>query len=555
MRSVLLLSVVVTAAIISAVGQAAASQADQSKQNLCTVAGRVVTAAEGTPLKSVQVMLTAENPGRERRTYGATSDASGVFVLKNVPPGRYRLFAERTGYVSQQYHSADTQSGAVLGLQPRQQVSDILFRLVLAAVVTGRVTDDDEEPMAGIRVMALRRPTEDEREDEETFGSRKADQLVPAGSALTDDRGQYRIFGLKAGDYYLQATESLQPPQDFPAGQDYFLREALGAEFAPVYYPGVLQRGQAETIALRPGDEAQVDFSMRHVKTVEISGRVLTPGGKPANAMVELQDAGVEDYFEGHNTNTDAEGKFQLKGVPPGSYVLMAYQQSSDSAYYPAARQELTVGSDNIESITIALSRGTDFTGKVTMQGLARPYYLNVSLRVIGEKDWSYYGDQVKPDGSFELKGVPEGNYAVMVSGEDENHWYVKSARLGTDDVLEHGLTVEKGASGTLEIVISAARGQLEGTVMQDDKPAVGARVRVVPDPETPYNRMRRRDTTTDQNGQFVLPGIAPGKFRVTARSPADPTGEEAKTDPQLVTLSENEHKTVQLKLVAAQNQ
>ena len=555
MRSVLLLSVVVTAAISSALGQAAASQADQSKQNLCTVAGRVVTAAEGTPLKSVQVMLTAENPGRERRTYGATSDASGVFVLKNVPPGRYRLFAERTGYVSQQYHSADTQSGAVLGLQPRQQVSDILFRLVLAAVVTGRVTDDDEEPMAGIRVMALRRPTEDEREDEETFGSRKADQLVPAGSALTDDRGQYRIFGLKAGDYYLQATESLRPPEDFPAGQDYWVRESLGTEFAPVYYPGVLQRGQAETIALRPGDEAQVDFSMRHARTMEISGRVLTPDGKPANAMVDLQDAGVEDYFEGHNTNTDAEGKFQLKGVPPGSYVLLAYQQGDDNMYYPTARQEVTVGSDNIDSLTIALTRGTDFTGKVTMQGLARPYYLNVSLRAIGGKDWGYYGGEVKPDGSFELKAVPEGNYAVMVSGEDENRWYVKSARLGTDDVLEHGLTVEKGAGGTLEIVISAARGQLEGTVMQDDKPAVGARVRVVPDPETPYNRMRRRDTTTDQNGQFVLPGIAPGKYRVSARSPADPTGEEAKADPQLVTLSENEHKTVQLKLVAPQNQ
>src|SRR6185437_8411894 len=144
----------------------AAPQPNQATQNLCTVAGKIVTAAEGTPLKSAHVMLMAENSGREPRTYGTTTDASGVFSLKNVAPGRYRLFAERTGYVSQQYHSSDTQSGALLGLQPRQQVSDILFRLVLAAVVTGRVTDEDEEPMAGIRVMALRHPTEDEQEGE-----------------------------------------------------------------------------------------------------------------------------------------------------------------------------------------------------------------------------------------------------------------------------------------------------------------------------------------------------------------------------------------------------
>jgi hypothetical protein len=483
MRCVLLLAATITAAITLA-AQAVSPQPDQSKQNLCTVAGRVVTAAEGTPLKSVHVMLTAENPGRrDPRTYGSYSDTGGVFLLKNVAPGRYRLFAERTGFVSQQYHSSDTQGGALLGLQPRQQVNDILFRLVLAAVVTGRVADEDEEPMAGIRVMALRRPTEEEQE-EESYASRQQDQLMPAGSARTDDRGQYRIFGLKPGEYYLQATESLQPSQDLPEAQDYFVREALGAEYAPVFYPGVLQRGQAETIALRPGDEAQVDFSLRHIKTVEISGRVFSPDGKPVNAIIVLQDAGVEDYFEGHNTNTDAEGKFQLKGVPPGSYILMAYQQASDEVYYPTARQELSVGNDNIESLTIALSRGTDFTGKVAMEGLTRPNYIRVSLHAVGGKDLGYYGGRVKPDGSFDLKGVPEGNYAIQVYGEDESRWYVKSARLGSDDVLEHGLEVEKGTGGTLEIVISAARTQMEGSVMQDDKPAVGARVRIVAEPE-----------------------------------------------------------------------
>ena len=553
MRSVLLSSAVVLALAITLLAQAAPPQSTP-KQELCAVAGRVVTAAEGTPLRSARVLLIAERSGSQPRTYAAETDGSGAFVLKSVVPGRYTFFAEHTGYVSQQYRSLSAASGAVLALHPGQQLSGVLFRLILAAVVTGRITDQDEEPMVGIQVMALRRPTEDEIEDEAGLAARKQDQLLPAGSAQTDDRGQYRIFGLAPGDYYLKATESLQPNYS-PAGE-YFALQSLGVEYAPVYYPGVLQRSQAETVSLRPGDEAQVDFSMRHFKTVAISGRVLALDGKPASAMVELRDA--EDYTDDRNTITDAEGKFQLKGVPPGSYVLMAYQESSDNRYRPTARQELQVGNQNIDSLTIALTRGVDFDGRLTVEGPSRPLSDRVHVSLFSndnDMDFGTYGALVKPDGSFEIKGVHEGKYTLQVYGGSEGDWYIKSARLGSDDVLEHGLQVEKGTAGTLEIIISKASAQLEGSVVQDDKPAIAARVRIVPDPSTPYNRIRRRDTTTDQNGMFVFSGLPPGNYRVIARAPAVPGAEGATAEPQSVTLAEHEHKAVQLKLVPAQDQ
>lgn len=553
MRSVVLLSAVITAAI-SLPAQTASTQPVQSRQELCAVAGRVVAAAESTPLRSARVLLIAERSGSQPRTYAAETDGSGAFVLKSVVPGRYTFFAEHTGYVSQQYRSLSAASGAVLALHPGQQVSDVLFRLILAAVVTGRVTDQDEEAMVGIQVMALRRPTEDEIEDEAGLAARRQDQLLPAGSAQTDDRGQYRIFGLEPGDYYLKATESLQPNY-LPAGE-YFALQSLGVEYAPVYYPGVLQRSQAETVSLRPGDEAQVDFSMRHIKTVAISGRVLALDGKPASAMVELRDA--EDYTDDRNTNTDAEGKFQLKGVPPGSYVLMAYQESSDNVSRPTARQELQVGNQNIDSLTIALTRGVDFDGRLTVEGPSRPLSGRVHVYLFSndnDMDFGSYGALVKPDGSFEINGVHEGKYTLQVYGGGEGDWYIKSARLGSDDVLEHGLQVEKGTAGTLEITISNASAQLEGSVVQDDKPAIGARVRIVPDPETSYNRIRRRDTTTDENGMFVFSGLAPGNYRITARAPAVPGGEAAAAEPQSVTLAERDHKTVRLTLPSAQSQ
>src|SRR5579864_6338212 len=91
-------------------------------------------------------------------------------------------------------------SGAVLALKPGQKVSDVLFRMTLAAVVTGRVNDGDSEPMLGVHITALRRLSDEEIEEQGSSGYMNR-EMVPVSMAETDDRGQYRLFGLKPGDY------------------------------------------------------------------------------------------------------------------------------------------------------------------------------------------------------------------------------------------------------------------------------------------------------------------------------------------------------------------
>ena len=119
--------------------------------------------------------------------------------------------------------------------------------------------------------------------------------------------------------------------------------------------------------------------------------------------------------------------------------------------------------------------------------------------------------------------------------------------RLGSDDVLANGLQVEKGSSaGTLEVVVSSGTAVLEGSVTQDDNPSIGARVRLIPDPRTPYNRMRSGSVNTDQNGHFSLQ-IAPGKYQVVARSRVTSGRAAASSDPQTVSVSERDRKTIQL--------
>ncbi len=136
-------------------------------------------------------------------------------------------------------------------------------------------------------------------------------------------------------------------------------------------------------------------------------------------------------------------------------------------------------------------------------------------------------------------------------AGAGQRGWYVKSARMGATDVLQKGVQIERGAAGgTLEIVLSSAVAQLEGAVTQDNKPVVGAEVRVRPDPETPYNEMLRRGGETDQNGHFVVSDIPPGKYKVTAKLPSGTPEVPALTsEPQIVTLGEHDHQSVQLEL------
>jgi uncharacterized GH25 family protein len=132
----------------------------------------------------------------------------------------------------------------------------------------------------------------------------------------------------------------------------------------------------------------------------------------------------------------------------------------------------------------------------------------------------------------------------------------MKSVRFGGEDVLEKGLQLENAsAGGHLEIVVSSASAQLEGSVVEDDQPLVGATVRVTPDPETPYNKFRRSGTRTDQTGHFSFPSLAPGKYQVIARSPAPAENGHPKSEPQSITLSEHDKKTLDLKIAKPEPQ
>lgn len=512
-----------------------------------SVSGRIITAADSAPLKSARVVLVPETKGSGSiSVHSALSDADGKFKIEGIPAGRYRFFASHNGYVDQQFQSSGADKGAVLALKAGEDFKDALFRMTLAAVITGRVDDEDGQPMANIQVVALKRPSDDEKEDNPWL---RHSELSTAAGAQTDDRGRYRLFGLKGGEYYIRAIDQYTPTYGIFT-TDSEVQASLGSEYAPVFYPGTTQVGQAEAVLVRPADEAEADFILRRVKTVEVSGKVVGSDGKPAtNCYVALIETPPTEFSLNHNANPDSKGEFRMQGVPPGSYLLMADQESSSDDRRLHTSTKIEVGDENVEAPTLYMGRGTTISGRVTVQaGDVNMDKLNVSLEPPDEfipGGWA----SVKKDGSFEVADVPDGTFLLDIGGLEEGY-YVRSARAGRDDLLTDGLKIQKGENaGSIQVVLASSSALLEGVVTLNGVPAVAARVRATVLPETPYNRTRSRSTTTDQSGHFTFTAIAPGRYKVTAKFSALDNPKPAVSDPQTIDISDNEHRQTEIKV------
>jgi len=211
---------------------------------------------------------------------------------------------------------------------------------------------------------------------------------------------------------------------------------------------------------------------------VEIAGHVIGRDGPAKNTWVNLKLA-ADDYGIDRQTTTDEKGSFELKGVPPGSCVISLYQRDEGNGVYePQGQQRVEVSGENIDSVTILVGGGTSFQGRVTVEGASSPKLDRIGIvldRVDDDEQVGAHG-RVKKDGTFEIKSVSDGNYAISIWGA-ENNWYFKSVRLGEDDILEKGLQLEKGGSGrTIEVVVSSATAQLDGSVSDDDSAVAGPR-------------------------------------------------------------------------------
>jgi len=490
--------------------------------NAASVSGTVIKEPGSEPLKKVLVQVIAEDQ-KQGGNYTASSDTDGHFRIENVQPGRYRIFVERTGFVPVNARGvrADTN---VIAVQPGQ-TEEILFRMLPTAVISGRITDEDGDPMSEVRVMVQKkRPGKLSREG--------------AGMGTTNDLGEFRIAGLFPGQYWVAAVpppdaRDYEPSRkkasvDDRSGEDHSadsrVQEAQpDTRYITTYYPGTFDAMQAASVNLKAGDELPVNLTLVPGRTFSVRGVVtgVPPGQK---AAVVLVSRGGEAF---HGSEVGPDGQFEIRGVGPGSYSLMATTGESQS---PRIHQDVTVVAADIEGLRLAPAASFRLSGHLRVEGaVSRDAQLTVNLRPTEQPDDAgffmspdYFGANAVADrnGNFEWKDVTPGNYIVQVYATDGQGLFLKSVTLGGRDV-ETGFAASAPAS--LDVLMSDKGATIEGVVVgqqkDKDKDEMVGNAAVVAVPEEKYRKLPDHFVvgSTDQNGRFILRGLPPGSYTLYA--------------------------------------
>jgi hypothetical protein len=497
-------------------GQNPPSQAGnplQSDASKAEISGQVVDSATGQPLKKAWV--SARQLDRSPHASTAVTDRDGHFLVKDIEPGRYTVSVQRNGYVSQTYgQKGPGDQGITIALIPGQKLTDIVFRLIQGGVISGRIVDEDSEPIAHVFVQAL--------QFRYLQGRRR---LTPVGNAMSDDRGEYRIFGVRPGQVYVRATLRGFAMYGGSGEAVDATAPTENSSYPPVFYPNVQDASQASALTIRGGDELHADFSMTPQHSYSVSGRVVGgvqgTSGRGAFLMLMKRSEGEFAFGPGINAMAGEDNAFTFKQVLPGAYYLVAQQQADNSS--ATARVEVDVKDSNVEGLAVALSPKVEVTGRIIFENNAnaKPTSVHISLSPEDAQDFmrGAYA-QPKDDGSFTFQVPPDERYKISIFGAPPD-MYLRSVAAGREDVLEKGFSAS--SSHTLDLTFTAGS-KLMGTINASDGTGEpGVTVVLVPDRKLAGLADVCRTATTDQNGKYQIQGLRPGAYHAYAFEHIEP--------------------------------
>ncbi|MBI3403919.1 MAG: carboxypeptidase regulatory-like domain-containing protein [Acidobacteria bacterium] len=130
------------------------------------------------------------------------------------------------------------------------------------------------------------------------------------------------------------------------------------------------------------------------------------------------------------------------------------------------------------------------------------------------------------------MPGISQETYFFSVSGLPPG-FYLKSARIGGEEFVESGIALPAKAGGTVELVMSANGGRIEGSVLDaENLPAAAVTVVLVPSQKRRSNPTFYKTATSDAQGKFNMSAIPPGDYKLFAWDDVD-TG--AWQDPEFI--------------------
>lgn len=507
------------------------------------VSGTVVDALSGQPLGNAWVDMlglsalpagpfSSAVPGH----YQTNTDSGGHFVLPQLYPGQYVLSCGLLAYVAQNYGQKGKRwSPGRLTLQPGEKMTGLVIRLVPTAVIRGHVTDESGNPMqwGTTSVVAFRIGYDNE-------GNKQAMVVGPSAPAWGLGPGEYRLFGLPPGKYYLEAYYRPLPLWGVKGAvwPHYIPKEARTPKtpkdpnfaYPPIlYYPGTKKLSDAAQITVAPGQEiAGIDFVIRPKRAYRVSGWVAgvnppRPEAKPEmiNVYLQLRSPYYRD-FRPYRTTAKIGGPFEIRDVMSGSYILWASELLNGA--WSVARVPVVVKDADVRGMNLKVRPTIDLTGRLRVagrEGLPSGRFL-ISLTPVEHGPFGFRNAEIHGDGTFVVKGLNPVLYRLQMTVP--RGAYVKSVRLGTQDALAKPIEIKRGvAPDSLSVVVGLDGAQINGTVLTADRhPAADAVVVLVPEGALRGARLLDKSTGADQNGRFNLKGIRPGNYKLFAWDDVD---------------------------------
>jgi hypothetical protein len=507
------------------------------------VQGIVQKSDGGSPISGARVELIRID-GTTPQTYSGTSSPDGTFTIPNVRPGQYRLAASRTGFLRREFGQRSRNGfGLTLNVEAIQQLRNLEIELRPSAAISGRVTNPEGDPLVAAEVRAMVTAYQNGRRI-----------LRVAQSTFTNDLGEYRLFGLPAGSYYVSVAPSdtpyasliVNPSQPSPIQ---VINTALpSAPRSAVYYPSTTDSRNATPIDLTTGGDFG-GVNITFVPTIRHHIRGNVPGGM---ARVTLVPADLDQTISQQSADA-SNGPFDFPNISSGEYTLVAKSGELLGAV------SVSLGDGDLDNVTVGMSPSVSLPTRVSFedrtpgdidQGLESVNFNLIADPPIPGQDPDVYqpfsngylafGVLLRQDYRITLRPVPVRSEATSRLQDV----YIKSIRIGNRDVLNEGLRVDDpDKPPPIEIVLGLRSGILNGKIVSEkQKPEANVTVLLVPDAGRRRWSSSFFNVTTDISGNFTIGRIPPGDYTAFSWEEID---EGAWMDPDFMKRYEERGKRV----------
>lgn len=475
-----------------------------------TISGRV-TGEQNNPLNKVKVTVYRSYFTGYITDIGTTAytDYNGEYSIKGLSTGTYYLkFNDyKNEYITEGYSneipfSSDVYTKTAVDVIEGQTTSNINESLTFGGIITGQVTDNNNNPLPDVYIRAY------------TF---KKDYFKRHENYVyTDSNGQYSLKGLYTGTYYLEFSDSSRN----------YIEEAYSGE-VPFNWNNIDNKTAINITVGQISSNINASLDLGGI----ISGQVTDEQGNPLldiNVSVYISD-GSSLSRPYSNVWTNANGEYSLTGLPGNTYYLY-FEDYSENYIREGYKNEVPFRLDDISNkiaiqiesgqtisgINESLTFGGVISGKVTDLNNNPLPDISVYTFIWNGKSLEDVNGSYKTDsnGLYSIGALPSGSYYLHFKDNkyisegyhDEVPFDLKNIANKTAIKIIAGETV----SDINESMQPG--GSISGQVTdQQNNPLSRVFVGCVNWPEN--NPLDNCQTETDANGNYLLEGLITGEY------------------------------------------